>query len=81
MPDQIEPDAGIDAETVPVYMHKEGDRICFQARAEGPDGMIGDLNHQIGPGGSAFGRSYDEWMALPGGAYPWTGPDSQGGRQ
>jgi hypothetical protein len=72
MPDHTE--SGPDAETVPVYMHKEGSLICFQATAEG-DGMIGDLNHQIGPGESAFGRSYDEWAALPGGAYPMTGPN------
>jgi hypothetical protein len=69
MRDQTEPGPGPDAETMSVYMHKEGDRICFQARAEGPDGMIGDLNHDIGPGEAAFGRSYDEWAALPGGAY------------
>ena len=25
--------------------------------------MIGDLNHDIGPGEAAFDRSYDEWTA------------------
>jgi hypothetical protein len=52
-----------------IYTHKEDDRICFQARAESEDGTIGDLNHDIGPDESAFGRSYEEWAVLPPGAY------------
>jgi hypothetical protein len=55
-----------------IYTHKEEDRICFLARAEGEsqDGaIVGDLCHTIGPGQSAFGKSYAEWATLPEGAH------------
>jgi hypothetical protein len=51
-----------------IYMRREGDRICFQARAEG-DGLVGDLNHDIGPGESAYNWSYREWAAAEEGQY------------
>jgi len=57
------------AETMPVCMSKTEGRIYFALRAEGEGGIIGDLFRDIGPGESAFGRSYDEWAALPAGAF------------
>lgn len=47
-----------------VYVTKEEDgTVLILARAEG-DGMIGDMFHEVFPGGSAFGKTYEEWLAL-----------------
>ena len=36
------------------------ERLHIMARAEGPDGMVGDAIFDIGPGEVAFGWSYKE---------------------
>lgn len=51
-----------------VYLTKPKGRIVLMARAEG-DGAIGDLEIEVKPGESAFGRSRDEWAKLPEGPY------------
>jgi hypothetical protein len=51
-----------------IYMSKIEGRIYFAGRPGG-EGLIGDLFRDIGPGEVAFGKSYDEWAALPEGAH------------
>jgi hypothetical protein len=48
--------------TVFVERDPESGRVVFHARAESP-GVLGDLLHEIGPGESAFGKTYAEWQA------------------
>jgi hypothetical protein len=52
-----------------VHLCKGNGVIALMARAEGPGGMIGDLVQQLAPGWRMFGRTYEEWAALPAGPY------------
>jgi hypothetical protein len=42
--------------------------IVIVAKAEGPE-AIGDMAIQLRRGQSAFGKTYDEWEALPEGSH------------
>lgn len=59
-----------------VFVSKSIHRIRFLARGESQE-VIGDLTQEIGPGQSAFGRSYDEWSKLPAGEHDVQSPSRQ----
>lgn len=52
-----------------VFLAKDGGRIALFVRAEGAGGTVGDAVLEVPPGGSAFGRTRDEWAALDPGPY------------
>jgi len=55
--------------TLPVYLHRDGDSVIIRVRAESEDGdIIGDLTVEVRPGQDAMGKTYDEWAALPDGS-------------
>ncbi len=51
-----------------IYLTKGPGYVLLQARAEG-EGAIGDMTAELHPGDKAFGRTFDEWNALPDGPY------------
>jgi len=51
-----------------IHLSKSDKRVFLMIRAEGPD-VIGDARFEVEPGEILFGRTYDEWMALPDGPY------------
>lgn len=50
-----------------VFLARPGDRVVLQARGSG--GAVGDFAQEVRPGESAFGKTHDEWRALPEGAH------------
>jgi hypothetical protein len=51
-----------------VYLSRPGNLVILSIRAEG-DGAVGDARITVRPGTTVLGRTYDEWAALPEGAY------------
>jgi hypothetical protein len=52
------------AHVVTLFISRYPDVVVFQARAEGDDDLIGDFRSEVHPGETAFGLTFDEWMAL-----------------
>lgn len=53
---------------VTVHLRKSDGLISLRVRAEG-EGALGDAQFDVRPGESMFGKSYDEWAALPDGPH------------
>ena len=45
-----------------IAIFADSDEIEVRGRAEGPGGTIGDALRVVRPGGSAFGKTYEELM-------------------
>src|SRR3954447_24407299 len=52
-----------------VFVSKLGQEVRIKARAEGEEGVIGDLTVVIKPDSSFLGHSYEWWAALPAGEH------------
>jgi hypothetical protein len=49
-----------------VFVQHRADFVLLLARAEDPDGLIGDMHVEVRPGQTAFGQTYDWWRARSG---------------
>jgi tryptophan synthase beta subunit len=52
--------------TVTVFISRIGSEIQIQARGEA-GAVIGDLTALVGPGQTAWGKTYEFWQKLPSG--------------
>jgi hypothetical protein len=57
-----------------IFLNKPGNRVIVSASGGGGDEPRATTIHEIGPGWRVFGRTYEEWLALPEGAHE-TPPD------
>lgn len=58
-----------------LFLSKWNGRVILRARAEGPE-IIGDAQWELEPGQIVFGKTYEEWSALPAGSYEYPEPAS-----
>ncbi len=56
---------------------EQGD-ILVQARAEGPGGIVGDMEETVRHGGDFLGHDYDELKRLGDGEHELSGPANDG---
>jgi hypothetical protein len=59
---------------VTIFLGKLGNRVFVSASGGGGDEPRAHTFQEIGPGWRMFGRTYEEWSALPEGAHE-TPPD------
>lgn len=58
-----------------LFLSKWDGHVILRARAES-DGIIGDAQWELEPGQIVFGKTYEEWSALPAGSYEYPEPAS-----
>jgi hypothetical protein len=54
---------------VTIFLNKPGTRVIVSASGGGGDEPRATTVQEIGPGWRMFGRTYEEWLALPEGAH------------